>query len=139
MVGAGLSKPRQITWGAAVLSLLKQVRASPVGGSGAAHLYVFYLSWRLWEAHLYMFYVSGRLRGGRMSNGLKTPGGSARKDLTRAGGGSFVRILRVREAPGRDRFRRPMTPGGSAKEGPHACGGRGGGEGRMGRERSSWI
>ena len=29
----------------------------------AAHLYVFYVSWRLWEAHLYVFYVSGRLRG----------------------------------------------------------------------------
>ena len=97
-----------------------------------------------------------------MSNGPKPPGGSAREDLTRAGGGkvgrggeagsgarvlrvlealggSFVRVLRVREAPGRQTFRRPMSAGGSAKEGPHACGGRGGGEGRVGRERSSWI
>ena len=53
------------------------MQASPVGGSGAAHLYVFhvswrlgeahlyvfYVSWRLWEAHLYVFYVSGRLLG----------------------------------------------------------------------------
>jgi len=27
-----------------------------------AHLYVFYVSWKLWEFHLYVFYVSGRLR-----------------------------------------------------------------------------
>ena len=46
---------------AAYLSWLEQVQASPVGGSGAAHLYVFYVSWRLWEAHLYVFYVTGRL------------------------------------------------------------------------------
>mgnify|MGYP007024374554 CR=1 FL=1 len=52
-----------------------------------AHLYVFYVSWRLWEAHLYVFYVSGRLRGGTDSKGPKRPGGSAREDLTRAGGG----------------------------------------------------
>ena len=61
MVGAGLSKPKQVTWGAADLSWLEQVQASPVGGSGAAHLYVFYVSWRLWEARLYVFYVSWRL------------------------------------------------------------------------------
>ena len=54
-------------------------------------------------------------------------------------GGSFVRVLRVREAPGGPTSNGPMRPGGSAKEGPHACGGRGGGEGRVGRERSSWI
>ena len=40
------------------------------GGSGAAHLYVFYVSWRLREAHLYVFYVSGRLRGGTDSGNL---------------------------------------------------------------------
>ena len=82
MVGAGLSKRRQVTWGAADLSWLEQVQASPVGGSGAVHLYVFYVSWRLWEAHLfvfyvswrlweahlYVFYVSGRLREGPTSN-----------------------------------------------------------------------
>ena len=34
-------------------------------------------------------------------------------------------ILRVREIPGRDIFRRPMKPGGYAREGPHACGGKG--------------
>ena len=47
------------------------MQASPVGGSGAAHLYVFYVSWRLWEAHLYVFYVSGRLRGGTHSGNLR--------------------------------------------------------------------
>ena len=71
-----------VTWRAADLSWVEQVQASPVGGSGAAHLYVFYVSWRLWEAHLYVFYVSwrlweahlyvfyvsGRLSGGRMFN-----------------------------------------------------------------------
>ena len=45
-------------------------------------------------------------------------------------GGSFVRILRVR-------FREPKVPGGSAKEFPHACEGRGGkgGEGGEGAEQ----
>ena len=70
LVGAGLSKRRHLTWRAADLSWLDQVQASPVGGSGAAHLYVFYVSWRLWEAHLYVFYVSGRLRGGTHSDDL---------------------------------------------------------------------
>ena len=40
------------------------------GRRGGEHLYVFYVSWRLWEAHLYMFYVSGRLRGGTHSDDL---------------------------------------------------------------------
>ena len=61
MVGAGLSKQRHVTWRAADLSWLEQVQASPVGESGAAHLYVFYVSWRLLEVHLYVFYVSWRL------------------------------------------------------------------------------
>ena len=61
MVGPGLSKRKQVTRGSADLSWLEQVQASPVGGSGAAHLYVFYVSWRFWEAHLYVFYVSWRL------------------------------------------------------------------------------
>ena len=56
-VGGGLSKRRHGTWGAADLSWLEQMQASPVGGSGAAHLYVFYVSWRLLEAHLYVFYT----------------------------------------------------------------------------------
>ena len=42
------------------------MQASPVGGSGAAHLYLLYVSWRLREAHLYVFYVSGRLLGGQI-------------------------------------------------------------------------
>ena len=52
------------------MSLLEQVQANPVRGSTAAHLYVFYLSWRLWEVHLCGFYVSGRLRGGTDSDDL---------------------------------------------------------------------
>ena len=90
MVGAGLSKQRRVTWRAADLSWLEQVQASAVGESGAAHLYVFYVSWRLWEAHLYVFYVSWRLWEGHLyvfyasrrfqdgpaSNEVKRPGGS---------------------------------------------------------------
>ena len=41
-------------------------------------------------------------------------------------GGSFVRVVRVREAPGGPGSNGLKNPGGSAKEGPHACGGRGG-------------
>ena len=43
-------------------------------------------------------------------------------------GGSFVRVLRVREAPGRDTFREPMSPGGSAREDLTRAGG-----GKVGR------
>ena len=82
-----------VTWGAIDLSWLEQVQASPVGGSGAAHLYVFYVSWSLWEAHLYVFYVSGRLRGvGCLTNlnAVKRPGGSAKQgpEAGREGGDS---------------------------------------------------
>ena len=83
-----------------------------------AHLYVFYVSWRLWEAHLYVFdvsrklweadlyvfYVSGRLLGVPPRTNLSDRVGPLKKDLTRAGGGersgSFVRVLRVLEALG---------------------------------------
>ena len=87
-----------------------------------AHLYVFYVSWRLWEAHLYVFYVSGRLRGGTDSGDLRARVGPLERTsrvrgegrgagegsgsfvrvlrVLEALGGSFVRILRVREAPG---------------------------------------
>ena len=34
-------------------------------------MYVFYVSWRLWQAHLTVFYVSGRLRGGTHSGDLR--------------------------------------------------------------------
>ena len=47
---------------------------------------MFYEGLRLWEAHLYVFYVSGRLSGGRMSNGAKKPGGSAKEKPSRAWG-----------------------------------------------------
>ena len=81
------------------LSWVEQVQASPVGGSGAAHLYVFYVSWRLWEvhlyvfyvswrlweAHLYVFYVSGRLRRGTHPDDLWSRVGPLEKDFTRAG------------------------------------------------------
>ena len=53
--------------------------------------------WESGVAHLYVFYVSGRVPGGsdfndaksrvREGNDAKSPGGSAREDLTRAGGG----------------------------------------------------
>ena len=56
-----MSKRKQVTLGAVDLSQLEQAQASRVGGSGAAHLYMFYVSWRLWKVHLYVFYVSGRL------------------------------------------------------------------------------
>ena len=87
---------------------------------------MFYVSWRLREAHFYVFYEFGRAPGGPASNGPKPPGVSAREDLTRAGGGgvggersgsvarvlrvlealggSFVRVLRVREVPARSRI-----------------------------------
>ena len=52
-----------------------------------AHLYVFYVSWRLWEAHLYVFYVSGRLRGVQALTTLWPRVGPLKKDLTRAGAG----------------------------------------------------
>ena len=47
---------------------------------------MFYEGLRLWEAHLFVFYVSGRLSGGRMSNGLKGGGGSAKERPSRAWG-----------------------------------------------------
>ena len=67
-----------------------------------------------------MFYVSGRLSGGRVSNGLKAAGGSAKEDphvrggrgggvgeldlmnvsRTLAPGGSFCRVLQGSEALG---------------------------------------
>ena len=76
-----------ITWRAADLSLLEQVQAKPVRGSTAAHLYVFYLSWGLWEAHVCGFYVSWRFREGTYSDDLWNRVGTLEKDLTRAGGG----------------------------------------------------
>ena len=45
-----------------------------------------YRGFWFWEAHLYVFYVSGRLSGGRMSNGLSGPGGSAKENPSRAWG-----------------------------------------------------
>ena len=51
-----------------------------------ARFVVFYEGLRLWEAHLYVFYVPGRLSGGRMSNGAKNPGGSAKERTSRAWG-----------------------------------------------------
>ena len=47
---------------------------------------MFYEGLRLWEAHLYVFYVSGRLSGGRVSNGLVVPAGSAEERPSRAWG-----------------------------------------------------
>ena len=39
---------------------------------------------------MYVFYVSGRLSGGRVSNGLVKPGGSAKEKPSRVWGGSGV-------------------------------------------------
>ena len=47
---------------------------------------MFYKGLRLWEVHLCVFYVSGRFSGGRMSNGLVAPGGSAKERPSRAWG-----------------------------------------------------
>ena len=70
MVGVGLSKRRNVTWGAVDLNLLEQVQARPVRGNRAADLYVFHLSWRLWEAHVCTFYVSRKFRGGTDADDL---------------------------------------------------------------------
>ena len=79
-----------------------------------AHLFVSYVSWRLWEAHLYGFYVSGRVLGVPDSPALRVSVGPSPKNLRpealrlaeacvlrvlEALGGSFVRVLRVWEAP----------------------------------------
>ena len=101
-----------------------------------------------------MFYVSTRPGGGTDSDDLWDRVGPLKKDLTRAGGGegvgersgsfvrvlrvlealagSFDRVLRVWEAPGRDSFRRPMKPGGSAREDLTRAGGGEGGRGGWG-------
>ena len=51
-------------------------RGGREGRVGRERVYVFYVSWRLWEAHLYVFYVSGGCLGGPTSNHSKAPGGS---------------------------------------------------------------
>ena len=83
---------------------------------------VFYVSGRLWESHLY---VRGQQGKSLLSRGQAL--GSTRKFLVQALTRNFLvkgRILRVREAPGGPGSNGPMSPGGSAKEGPHACVGR---------------
>ena len=60
--------------------------------SGAAHVYVFYEYWRLWEVHLYVFYVSGRFGGVQHLTNLSGRVGPLKKDLTRAGGAGGVRV-----------------------------------------------
>ena len=54
---------------------------------------MFYEGLVLWDALLYVFYVSGRLSGGRMSKGLKGPGGSAKERPSRAWGGGGAGII----------------------------------------------
>ena len=44
-------------------------------------MYVFYVSWRLWEVHLYVFYLSGRLRGGTDSDDLRRRVGPLKETL----------------------------------------------------------
>ena len=55
---------------------------------------MFYVSWRLWEVHLYVFYVSRRLWGELHSKNLSSRVGPLKKDLTRAGGGEESGRLR---------------------------------------------
>ena len=74
-----------------------------------AHLYVFYVSWRLCEAHSYVFYVSRRLRGGTDSDDLWDRVGPLKKDLTRVWGEEGG-------TPGGPTSNQPNSPGGSAKE-----------------------
>ena len=107
---------------------------------------MFYVSWRLWEVHLYVFYVSESLRCqilpalrprvGPLPKNLRPEASEALRlaearvlRVLEALGGSSARVLRVREAPGGPGSNHAMIPGGSAKEGPHAYGGRGGGKG----------
>ena len=82
-------------------------------------------AWRLAEARVLR--VMEVLGGSfvRVLRVLEALGGSFVRVLRvrEAPGGSFVRALRVRGAPGGSRFQEPMKLGGSAKEGPHACGG----------------
>lgn len=68
------------------LGLTRMCRGGGGWGSGVAHLHVFYVSWRLWEAHFFVFYLSGGGLGGRMSHGPKVPGGSANESLYVCGG-----------------------------------------------------
>ena len=49
-------------------------------------MYVFYVSWRLWEPHLHVFYVSWRLRGVPPLTKLCPWVGPLKKDLTCVGG-----------------------------------------------------
>ena len=118
MVRAGLSKQRHVTWRALDLSWLEQAQARPVGGGGAAHLDLFYVSWRLWRLICTCFTCprgSGRL----ICKCFTCPGGSARLICTCAtcpGGSGGVGCLTDLSGPKR--------PGGSAKEDPHGRGGR---------------
>ena len=95
---------------------------------------MFYEGLSLWEAHLYVFYVSGRLSGGRMSNGLVAPGGSAKERPSRAGRGGeggearFVVFYEGLRPWGGSGSNGVKGPGGSAKERPSRAWGEGEGE-----------
>ena len=80
---------------------------------------------------MYVFYVSGRFQAGRMSNGLKLPGGSPRKDLTRAGGvEAHLYVLYVSGRLQGGRMSNGLKPpGGSAREDLTRAGGGEGGRG----------
>ena len=75
-----------VRWGGSAKERPSRAWGEGEGEGGEARSVVFYEGLRLWEAHLYVFYVSGRLSGGRMSNGLVAPGGSAKERPSRAWG-----------------------------------------------------
>ena len=51
-----------------------------------ARFVMFYEGLRLWEAHVRVYTCRGGSRGGRMFNGAKNPGGSAKERPSRAWG-----------------------------------------------------
>ena len=68
--------PKNLRLEASEALRLAEARVLRVLEALGCSLYVFYVSWRLWEAHFYMFYVSGRLQGGPTFYEPKAPGGS---------------------------------------------------------------
>ena len=85
-----------------------------------------------WEAQFVVVYES-RTQG----SGLEAPNVSRIVGL----GGSICRILQGLEAPGGPTSHEAVTPGGSAKEGPHACGGKEDGRrlGALGGWLGGWL
>ena len=100
-----------------------------------------YRGFWLWEARSVVFYKGLRLWGGSHSNEAVAPGGSAKEgprvrggselgsyeDLMNVSrilalGSSICNVLQGSEALGGSGANEAVSPGGSAKEGPHVCG-----------------